>query len=559
MSKILGLGGSSHDYSAVLMIDGEIVIGIEDERLIRRKHAISYWFEIPCLSSVNYCLEHAGIPSIDDIDFVVGGDILPIRTIRHFPQMKTVNHHLLHALSAYQFSDQKDMAVLVMDGCGAFVRRSNKIGQYENRETISFYRASLKEMACLGSTVGKSLREVDAFSRGISNSLGYLYNLITHLIGFGKRQEGKTMGLAGYGRPIYTEPIRKRVGLSDDFNSVFQIDLPNDDLIAELEAILKKNNDSFDTRADLAASIQLIFEEVLEHCSNLLLKRTGCKHIALAGGCALNSLANGKLEDKLSSKGTKLHLLPFVNDAGQAFGALAWQARKLGLEKPIRFRGSNDSVSLSHCGYEYSDSEILSALNKAYPRIEFCKIETPEDCLSAILASDKIIGYFDGGSEFGPRALGYRSILASPVTPQIRERLNREIKGREPFRPIAPIISRDKFAEYFEGPDDKPYMISTAYVKRGKAQQIPSVTHVDRTARVQTLNEFQNPMLYRLLNAFYRESGCHVLCNTSFNGPGEPIVESPENAIDCFLRLGLDFLYLQGYLVWRPKNTKVMA
>ncbi|XXJ20795.1 carbamoyltransferase C-terminal domain-containing protein [Desulfovibrio caledoniensis] len=554
MSVILGLGGSSHDYSAVLSINGKIVVGIEDERITRRKHGLGWWFEIPCRPSVEYCLNAAGM-RLEQIDYIVAGDILPHRTISAYPDIEVVNHHLLHAASIYHYSWPDEMAVLVIDGGGAYTRRATEVGMPDSRETISFFNASPGGITLLGRTLGESLRETDAFSRSVSNSLGYLYNMVSHIIGFGKRQEGKTMGLAGYGKPVYSDTIKQHIRLTKSFDKVMEIQQPADELIGELVEALSRRNDGFTVRADLAASVQVVFEDVLIHCAELLMETTGSTHLGLAGGCALNAVANGILKDRLAAHGASLHLLPFVNDAGQAYGAVSWKAWELNEGELLAPKNSTPSTTIVCPGKHYTNQDILAALNDAYPRIEFALQSSPSHTLAQLLARGEIIGFYTDGSEFGPRALGNRSILANPTLPRIRERLNRDIKGREPFRPIAPIILEHEYARYFEGSPDSYYMINTARVKMDASPPIPAVTHVDGSARVQVLYESFNPLLFKTIEQFDSLTGCPVICNTSFNGPGEPIVETPEHAIDCFLRLGLDYLYLQGYLVWLPETA----
>ncbi|NVJ91545.1 MAG: hypothetical protein HWE34_07795 [Methylocystaceae bacterium] len=553
--NILGLGGSSHDFAAVLMVDGQIVVGIEEERLTRRRHATTWWFEVPCQRAIDYCLETAGL-SIEDIDHIVAGDIVPTRLLNDLPNIELINHHLLHAASIYHYENVEQMAVLSIDGGGSYLDSLMNVGQKDQRETISFYHGKQGHLELLGRTAGDCMREIDSFSKSVSNSIGYFYDLITRSIGFGKYQEGKTMGLAAYGKPVYQQDLSKYITMGESYSDAFLFNPLDKNLLDFISYEIKRQNHCFQVHADFAASGQAIFEKAIFNCAQSVLNKTGANHLGLAGGCALNAVSNGRLKAALQKEGIKLHLLPFANDAGQAFGAIAYKARQLGYNGPFRLKENRGLVDLAHPGKKYSQNHIVSALNKFYPKVEFSYMPESYDFLARKLSEGQIIGIFQGGSEFGPRALGNRSILAYPQNEKIRERLNRTIKHREPFRPIAPMVRTEDFSTYFEGEDDHMFMISTANVKKDKLQEIPSVAHFDGTARVQCLAKENNPLLHRTLGLL-GQSGLHpVICNTSFNGPGEPIVETPEDALDCFIRLGLDGLYIEGHWVWRPENRE---
>jgi carbamoyltransferase len=532
------------------MRDGQVLFGIEDERITRRKHGLTWWYERPCIPSVDYCLNAAGL-TFDDVDFVVAGDLMPARLNDVFDDIIYVNHHLLHAASIHYLTAPNEMAVLVADGGGAYLNRGH-VGEDEYRETVSFFRAHGADISLLGRTIGACRRESDSFSRPIRNSLGYFYDLITRLIGFEKYAEGKTMGLAAYGRPIYAPLLREFVQFGETMDSAIRFDPLDSGLYEQLQEIIRARGDDLNVRADIAASGQQLFEEGMIRAADLLIDATGLHTLGVAGGCALNAVANSAIASHLRRRGCRMLVLPFANDAGQAYGAAAWQSVRLGEPPPFRRQDAADHVSLAYGGRSYADNEVLQALLARCPSIEFVKAPDPAHTLAARLAEGNVIAYFHGGAEFGPRALGHRSILASPASAKTRDRINRQIKQREPYRPIAPMVPDERFSDYFHGDSDERFMITVSTVRSERMYEIPAVVHVDGTARVQSVRAQDNPEIHRLLMAMEHITGCPVLCNTSFNGPSEPIVETPAQAIDDFLRLGLDYLFLSGFLVWRP-------
>lgn len=550
MAIILGLGGSSHDYSSVLMRDGEVLFAIEDERITRRKRGLTWWYEQPCKASIEYCLNASGM-TLTDIDFIVAGDLMPERINDAFDDIVYVNHHLLHAASIHYFTSPKEMAVLVADGAGAYINRG-MVGHDEYRETVSFFHACGADISLLAKNVGPSRRETDSFSRSVGNSLGYFYDLITRMIGFQKYAEGKTMGLAAYGRPIYAKLIKEFVTFGETMDTVIRFDPLSSGLYEQLSDIIKARGDDLSVRADIAASGQQIFEEGLIHAANLLVDATGLMTLGIAGGCALNAVANGALARHLKQRNCRMLVLPFVNDAGQAYGAAAWQCAQLGESPPFHMRGTPDHVGLAYAGRNYTEDESLQSLMARYPDIEYVRLPDPTHTLAELLVAESIIAYFHGGAEFGPRALGHRSILASPKNAKIRDRINRQIKRREPYRPIAPMVPDERYDDYFYGESDQRFMITVSSVREERIHEIPAVVHVDGTARVQSIRAKDNPEIHSLMMTIEQITGCPILCNTSFNGPEEPIVETPAQAIDAFLRLGLDYLFLSGFLVWRP-------
>jgi len=542
---ILGLGGSAHDFSTVLMEGNNILCGIEDERLTRKKNGVHWWYEIPCKLSSDYCLQYSG-KQMSNIDYIVTSDIMPVRIQKHFPGILYYNHHLLHAASIYYYTKFDDIAVLVMDGWGSILEIKN---QLRIRETISFFECSQNKISLIGRTTGKQPIEENSFSMGISNSLGYFYNLFTRAIGFEKFEEGKTMGLAGYGTPRYLDLLMRDIKIGNTFGDLFSFDPLNNNLIHDIDALIQNKHNSFQVKADIAASSQKVFESVLFKAIDLLIEK-GFKHIGLAGGCALNSVANGKLLDYLTDKGKKLIIFPHISDAGIAFGAAAYQYHKgLPGKVSIKIKENENEKKIYNVARNYSPNEILEAINHFYPKIEYEMVEHPEKKIAQLLENSEIIAFFHGGSEFGPRALGHRSILANPQNSRSREILNRHVKFREPFRPIAPIVLDTHYSEFFEGDPERPFMLEVAGVKPDKINWISSVVHIDKTARVQTVFKDLNPLLYKILEEFYLLTGLPVLINTSFNQKGEPIVETPFDALNSFLKMKIDYLYLDGYII----------
>ena len=541
---IVGLGGSAHEFSAVVLKNEDIVIGIEDERVTRRKNGASWWYEIPCLPSVNYCMqdiEHS------EIDTFVGCDILPNRTKQKFENLVLYNHHLLHAASIYYFCEHEKMAIIVFDGWGSII--DAPINGTQARETISFFSCENGRIDLLGRTTGLQPIENNSFSMGISNSIGYFYNMLTKLIGFGKLEEGKTMGMAGYGGASHLELFKTHISFSQDFNQAFTFDPLNSDFSSKIQTVLMNNGNTFQIRADMAYCGQKIFEEAILTYVHELLDR-GFNTIGIAGGCALNSVANGKIYDYLSERNKSFVVLPHVNDAGIALGAAAYHYHKSKRKKiPFTIKGQKEKRKIYSISKHYSENNILEAINMFYPSISYELCAQPERKIAQLINEGYIIAIFYKGSEFGPRALGNRSILSNPTSSLYREKINREIKFREPFRPIAPVIMEDHYCDYFEGSPHRPFMLNVAKVKKDKMDRISSTIHIDKTARVQTVYQKLNPRLYNILQEYYKLSGIPVISNTSFNQKNQPIVETPYDALNAFKKMSIDYLLIENYLI----------
>jgi carbamoyltransferase len=528
----LGLGGSNHDFSAALMCGNDLRVVIEQERLSRRKHGMTEWFGDPLRLAIEYCLAAESL-SMVDVDRIVGSDTLP--------------HHLCHAASAYlMLPPGTRAAVLVYDGYGSARETTPPREFRETRETFSFFTFNSGGYSCLGETFGSAFIERDEFPVGVSNSLGMLYEVVTATLGFSPMESGKTMGLSSHGSPVYVSDLEAFIQYGDSASACFSCDAANPDLIAVLEGILLRGRGSFGVRADIAASIQAIFHKVLANCIRFF-DTKGIDCICLAGGCALNTVANSFLAKHLGNNVPVL-VPPHCGDTGLGLGAL-WLDRFTDEQRApsITFRGANVTPSLGRPGRRYTLKECRDAVGAYYPRlVHDTSINLPKD-LARLLANGQIIGVLNGGSEIGPRALGGRSLFADPRTTSNRERINRHIKRREPFRPLAPIVLRSMFDRYFVGKNfADPFMLKVAQATERCVREAPAIVHVDGTARVQVVADDGDPFLVALLHAFHTLTGTGLLINTSFNRQGEPIVESPMDAIEACLGMGLDGVFLEG-------------
>ncbi|HEY6182982.1 MAG TPA: carbamoyltransferase [Terriglobales bacterium] len=575
---ILGLNMFHADASAAIVQDGEVVFAIAEERLNRIKHYAGF----PALA-VKACLDAVGA-KITDIDHVaVGQDsdanlakkvqyalanpakILNFIRLRQRKQaMRDVRlllakaldvdaqqlrfqehhleHHIAHIASAYYCSPWEKAAGFSYDGSGDFV--------------------STMMARCEGS-------EIEVLDRVfLPHSLGSFYTMICEFIGYKKYgDEGKVMGLAPYGKPTYCKQISEIVRLKDrefqlnlDYfkplgsNQGMQIQADGTVKLAphfssRMEEIFGEPREPYSEITqrdmDLAFAMQHNFEEVFFHLANSLHKRAPSENLAMAGGCALNSVANGKLFDR--SPFRKTWIQPAAGDEGLAIGAALHTYHSV-LKQPRRYVMKN-----SYLGLEFSDSRIESDLKKA--NLSYKKLER-EPLLEAVaeqIATGNVVGWFQGRMEWGPRALGNRSIVAHPGLPNMKDVLNARIKQREWFRPFAPSILAERQSEYFEHDHPSPFMLHVYKIRPEKREQLCAVNHVDDTGRLQSVSREENPLYYDLICAFERRTGIPVILNTSFN-ENEPIVCTPAEAIDCFKRTRMDVLAVGPFLVLKTEN-----
>jgi carbamoyltransferase len=544
--RVLGINAVFHDPASALVSDGHIVAAAEEERFTRRKHgkpavAFSTW-ELP-ERSARWCLEHAGIDAdeLDAIAYSYDPRLSPARSddvtegtwenlrtlyVERAPlflgtalpgldpdRVRFVPHHVAHAASAYLAAPFRSCAVLVVDGRGESA--SHLAGHVRDGEL-----------------------EILATQR-LPHSLGLVYESVTEHLGFTRAaDEYKVMALASYGRPAFLGELEESIRVTDDGGFEAQ---PLD--WARFAAPVRSGEDWTAEHADLAASVQRRLEEVLLELARWLHDRTGERALALAGGVALNCVANSRLWREAPFQ--ELWVQPAAGDAGTALGAALHVARGLG-----------DEISPmpgAALGRGWSGAELEDWLERAgvvYERPDDVAEEAAET-----LARNGVVAWFDGRAEYGPRALGHRSLLADPRDPGNLERLN-DVKGREQFRPVAPMVLLDHAAEIFEqGPLPSPYMLFTHRVRPEWAQRIPTVVHVDGTARVQTVDRAEEPLVARLLHAFERRTGVPVLVNTSLNTVGRPIVDDPRDALECFGSAPIDLLVMGPYLVRRPGSA----
>jgi carbamoyltransferase len=583
---VLGIN-LSHDRSTALVKDGKIVVAIAEERLDRIKHSIGrlYWTKdklgakvLPWLG-ISYCLKEAGI-GLDDLDLIVVDHAyspVDIETLRSLIPIKNPckicaiphpSHHLAHAYSSFFCSPFEESAVLVVDHIGSLV-------SMRERESVSGYYMDRDE----SSLVYRQLTSGREFEAG-SDSPSSFYRIITLLLGFvnpvmdqGQSgtwlaqydDAGKTMGLAPYGRhrknwePWVTtdaEGMPTYIKLMDwlDAHGLLEtVDDAKSGIRFPRLGARKAKAPLTTLHKDLAYKVQEEFERAMLLLTRRLHELTGSENICLAGGSALNTVCNRKIADQGLFK--EIFVQPAATDDGNAIGAAIYGYRVIAGGK------ERHRMNTAYLGRKYSDAEIRLCLrNFSLHASE--KIERKEllKFVAQKIAAGKVVAWFEGGSEFGPRALGNRSILADPRMQRMKDHLNKKIKFREPFRPYAPAVLAERASEYFECNDESPFMLTVAPVRAKYRKMLPAITHVDGSARLETVKRDDNPMFYDLIEEFGRQTGTPVLLNTSFNIKGFPIVETPADAISSFLHSEIDYLVIGGILVRRElyKNEDLL-
>jgi carbamoyltransferase len=538
--RVLGINALFHDPAAALVMDGRIVAAAEEERFSRRKHGkrplpFSAW-ELPELSA-RWCLEQAGLtpaeldavaysydPELarpaDQLGLDDPWDHLRQEYARRAPEflaealpgldpakVRFVPHHVAHAASAGQASPYPDCAVLVLDGrgeCG-----SHLAGRYANRE-----------LAVLG-------------TQSLPDSLGLFYEELTQHLGFLRSSdEFKVMALASYGRPRFAERLREYVHPEGE-GGFRARPVPWSSLVPPRAAGDPWTQD----HADAAASAQACLEEVLLGLARWLHERTGEEVLTLAGGVALNCVANTRLHREGPFR--RVWVQPAAGDAGTALGAALHVAHQ---------KETVEAMPTAALGRGWSDDELREWLERAA-----VPYEEPADIADTVadeLARDGVVAWFQGRSEYGPRALGHRSLLAHPGHPANLERLN-AVKGREEFRPVAPMVLAERAAELFDGPLPSPYMLFVHEVAAEWRDRIPAVVHVDGTARIQTVERETEPLVARMIDGFERRTGLPVVVNTSLNTAGRPMVDDPRDALECFGSAPVDLLALGPFAIRR--------
>lgn len=551
MAIVLGINGVFHDPAAALVADGRIVAAAEEERFSRRKHGkspvpFSTW-ELP-EQAARWSLAAAGVDA-SDLDAVAysydpslaqapGPDLtarqweglrtLYVHRVPRFLQaalpgldparVRFVPHHVAHAASAHLAAPHPSSAVMVLDGRG---------------ERGSFLA---------GRAVDGDLQVLSR--RDLPDSLGLLYEELTAHLGYRRcSDEYKVMALAAYGRPHHLDLLRRAIRTRDDEAfaeepfSIQPLDLP------ALAPAGRGDGQLVAVHADLASSVQHRLEEVLLDLAGSLHRRTGERVLTMAGGVALNCVANTRLFEEGPFE--DVWVQPAAGDAGTALGAALRAAHQLGDEIT--------PMETAALGRSWSDHELEARLREA--KLAYERPADIADAVAEILADDGLVAWFQGRSEFGPRALGHRSLLAHPGNPRNLERLN-DIKGREQFRPLAPMVLLERAGDLFEGgPIPSPYMLFTHRVRNGWADRVRAVTHVDGTARIQSVNARDEPLMHRCLRRFEQRVGLPTVVNTSFNTAGRPMVDEPRDALECFGSTPIDALALGPFLVRRPALT----
>lgn len=583
--RILGVSAFYHDSAAALIEDGRIVAAAQEERFTRKKQDSNF----PELA-VTYCLEEAGV-GLDDIDFVAfydkpflkferlletyvayaprgfrsfsmaipiwlkeklfQKDLLRKRFTAFAPDFdwKTkllfAEHHQSHAASAFYPSPFEDAAILTMDGVGEWATTSLGMGH--------------------GADITMT-REIH-----FPHSLGLLYSAFTYYTGFKVNSgEYKVMGLAPYGEPTFAQTILDNIiDLKEDGS--FRLDQSYFDYCTGLRMTNEKFDALFGAPArgaetlltqremDLAASIQAVTEEVVLRLTRSIAKETGAKNLCLAGGVALNCVANGKIMEDNSFD--NIWVQPAAGDAGGALGAALCAYHRF-QNQPRELNGKMDGMQGSYLGPGYDQGEIEKRLTEAGAKFKTLSDDETIAMTADALVDEKAVGWFQGRMEFGPRALGGRSILGDTRSPTMQKTLNLRVKYRESFRPFAPSVLREDVADWFEIDEDSPYMLMVAGVREDKRREmtdaekalfgidklnvprseLPAVTHVDYSARIQTVHAETNPRYHALITAFKERTGCPVVVNTSFNVRGEPIVCTPEDAFRCFMGSDIEIL-----------------
>jgi len=575
-SYVLGLNAYDHDVSACLLRDGEIAYAIEKERITRQKHARGFFQE-----AVDYCLKAEGI-TLDDVDLVVRNcyvlpvDELEIRMVyegdmngRERAQVAksplylsksnkvmTVSHHLAHAYSAFAVCPFDEGVVMVVDGVGSYSSDIKEPGQLTEgvnplaRESESYYKFKGSKLETLKKVWLQPCRGLLSDEFFNMDGLGALYSRVSSYVFADWNKCGEVMGLAPYGRPNSVRPLLE---LKDnelhvpewdaDFNQPWMPDGKN-----KWEA-----NPAMRHWEDMAWRIQHDAEEVLIARARWLRETTGARNLCLAGGVALNCVANGRIVREAGFD--NVWIQPAAGDNGIAIGC-AYYGRLAIQKKPRTF-----VMKQATLGVTYPDDVARRVGNPLLVTRKTFNGPGESICREAakLLSEGKVFGWFQGRCEFGPRALGNRSILGDPRRPEMKDKLNKRVKFRQAFRPFAPIVPYERAKDIFVGEDESPFMLRAKQVRPEWKDRIPAIVHVDGTARVQTVRREQNERMYDLLMEFDKLTGVPVLVNTSFNIKGEPIVETPQDAMNCFIHTGIDYLALHDTLVSKNALYKVLA
>jgi len=596
VSSILGISAFYHDSAACILIDGKIIAAAQEERFTRKKHDPNYphnaiefvlkyanlklskvdqivFFEKPFLKFERLLETYVGFAPKGFVSFAKAmplwikeklfqKNLLFNKLKEHDENYKSdeniffSDHHLSHAASAFFPSPFNEAVILTADGVGEWATTTVAVGKNETLE------------------IKKEIH--------FPHSLGLLYSAFTYYTGFKVNSgEYKLMGLAPYGTPIYEDKVKQLFDLKED--GTFRLDQKYFNYATGLTMTNEKFNSLFGQKPrnsqneeitqfhmDIASSIQKVTEEIMVKLARSIREEYGIRNLCLAGGVALNCVANGKiLKEKIFDN---IWIQPAAGDAGGSLGAaLALWHIDQGNKRLINL---NDDMKGSYLGTEYNQEEIEKELKAAGANFETLNYEELIDRTSEYLSKEKAIGWFQGRMEFGPRALGGRSILGDPRSDKMQKNLNLKVKYRESFRPFAPSVLREDLSKWFEMNVDSPYMLLVANINSHKRiemndeqrklfgidklnikrSEIPAVTHIDYSARVQTVSESTNKPYYDLISKFKQKTGCPVIINTSFNVRGEPIVNTPTDAFNCFMGTELDYLVIGNCIIDKNKQ-----
>ncbi len=574
---ILGINAYHADSSAAIFVNGELVAAIEEERFRRIKH----WAGFPRMS-IEFCLKEAGI-GFEEVDyFSVGRDpkakfLKKLLYLARNPggSFSAVKNRLQNSKQINSL--EYELAGISSLSAESFKNKIRKIEHHRSHLASAFFASPFEEAACVSidgsgdftttmTAVGKVNDITVIDSVDFPHSIGIFYTAFTQLLGFPHYgDEYKVMGMAPYGEAKYVDKLEKVIHVTND--GLFKLNLGyfrkgtegvisygennipvvqpmySNEMIQLFGEARKKGDPLTQYHKDMAASVQKITEQTIFHILDSLQKRTGLKNLCLAGGVAQNSVANGKIKTNTSFE--NIYIPSAGHDAGIAMGAALFVQHQL-LKK-----SRMPSIQTACTGSRYCNEEIKSILYSQKINFEECEDDILFDKITDCIMNGGVVGWFDGRAEFGPRALGARSIIADPRRADAKEILNSKIKRRESFRPFAPSVLREYVTEYFEQNDDVPFMEKVFSIKKSKRNNIPAVTHVDGSGRLQTVDRNISPRYYQLIKTFYEKTGVPILLNTSFN-ENEPIVNSPQDALHCFLRTEMDMLVMENIIVIRP-------
>jgi carbamoyltransferase len=549
MQWVMGLGGSNHDFSACLLQGGAHHRSIEDERLTYKRYGDNHWASAPCRPSANYCLASAGL-ELGDLDgLFVSNDIEGHNRFWEQRSHTIVGHHLCHASAAYYASPFDEAALLVVDGRGGPV--SSIVDGRRTFETISIGVAAGSSLELETVQTGEHQVSTSTWRYISSNSIGWFYSIVTECVGMGENGEGKTMALAAFGEARFKKELLQFVTLGGE--QLFEMD-PYSGLWSFLVDTVVAADRSFAVRADLAASAQSILEDVLVAATQRLRRQSTKRYLAFGGGVALNGVANRRIREQ--SGFDDLFVFPASGDNGLSVGAALYGYHHLG-GHPVRNRSMARSVSFAFGGRCYSEEEMEEAARAFAVSVQRSASEDDlVERLTTALLNGSVVALFQDGSEFGPRALGNRSLIALPGTPNIQRRLNR-IKHRESFRPFAPIVPEEEADVYFEAAAPSPFMLEMAPIRKSYREALAGAAHVDGSARLQTIGPYQQGLVRSLLQSLKRRGRPPVIINTSFNLKGQPIVEQPRDAMTAFVHLDVEALVMGPF--WIEKHTPLAA